>query len=206
MKLRFLGIIAISTLLCCCNNTPVNKDVVTIIHKDSIKVKRDTAAMVKPKADDTPLPPEKYNAKDGAYDSIGFELLDSERLGQLMVGLPKAKVLELLGKPDQKSETTMSQVDGIMYQSWTYTGKGITLTMDMIHNKIGEMIIVSPCPYRTKRRIGIGSTEAEVKRAYEKAISYDYDNLIIAGSEYGGIQFTIQDKKVIQIYFGASAE
>ena len=201
-------IVALVVVCIACNNhtTPVDSTITIPVVKDSIKPKKDSVAIVKPKAED-PLPPEKYKSTG---DSIGWELLDSERVGDIKIGMAKAKVLDLLGKPDKKTKPMELWIDGATYQEWDYSKKGISISMNVSDNVVGEFTIYAPCELKTKRRIGIGSTSKEVIEAYKKAIklgdNFISSHLIIAGSAYGGIQFTIKDKKVTEIFFGATAE
>jgi hypothetical protein len=207
-----LTVLLFLTCIACNNHTDTIADkVITTIIKDSIRPKKDSVHVIKPQAED-PLPPEKYKATG---DSIGWELWNIDGVGDIKIDMPKAKVLALLGTPDTKTKPEESWIDGATYQEWEYKEKGIYISMNLSDGKIGDFTISTPCTLKTKRRIGIGSSSKEVIAAYKKAI-YNADgvndggcvtaDLIIAGSVYGGIQFTIKDKKVTQIFFGATAE
>ena len=69
--------------------------------------------------------------------------------------------------------------------------------------------IKSPCDYKTQRGIQIGSSSAEVHRAYKNEINLHdskSDSSIVAGTIYGGIIFGLKDTIVTSIFIGAAAE
>lgn len=204
--LVFAGLI--SLVVSC--NTNQDKSSTTGQPKDSTKVlviAGDSAASAKRESS---LPPEKYKSHE--YDSIGFELMNKESLGELHLGLDASSVKKLLGEPEKTSERLQSQVDAQMHQTWTYIKQGIIL--DMTDNGvaakavIGSIDIKSPCNFISERRIGIGSTLQQVQDAYKKAIDKTSctGNEIVAGSVYGGIIFTMQDGKVSAIFIGAEVD
>jgi hypothetical protein len=67
------------------------------------------------------------------------------------------------------------------------------------------------CSLATTKGIKIGSSEADVRKAYvsfedKENASAVQKGSFVAGSIYGGIIFTFKDKKVSSIFFGAAAE
>ena len=68
--------------------------------------------------------------------------------------------------------------------------------------------VFPPFEGKTSRGVGIGSTEEEVRAAYKNLIDPGSrpGEMIIAGSVYGGVFFTIEDGKVTTIFIGAGAE
>ncbi|MCF8383612.1 MAG: hypothetical protein K9G39_08495 [Chlorobium sp.] len=148
----------------------------------------------------------------------GFALMQSERLGPLRLGLPAGELLQVLGKPEEKSERNVWGADGAEHQSWRYVAQGIVLGMiaEGAANKqqIDGITISVPCRFRTTRDIGIGSSREAVLEAYRKEIAQSSgdsavgisDDTVIAGSVYGGVVFTIKDNKVSGIFIGAGAE
>ena len=67
----------------------------------------------------------------------------------------------------------------------------------------------SPCKLATSRGIKIGSTEAEVTKAYRDVRNAEQSiagQTFVAGSIYGGAIFTIKAGKIVQIFIGAAAE
>ena len=71
-----------------------------------------------------------------------------------------------------------------------------------------SITITSPCGFRTKKNMGIGSTYKEVMAAYENDIdkSFTDKNSITVGSVYGGIIFSFKNDKAEKIFIGAAAE
>ncbi len=69
--------------------------------------------------------------------------------------------------------------------------------------------ILSSCDLKTSRDIGIGSTEEDVRKAYEYEINPEDDDdpeHITAGTVYGGVIFHLKDGIVTSIFIGAAAE
>jgi len=175
-------------------------------HADSTD--NDTNKINPLKADDSPLPPEHY--KNKGYE-IGFELMDSEKVGGIGIGIAMESVIKILGQPEKKSDTGINQVDGLLSQEWEYKKHGIFLWMEgekLSKLYVASITLTSPCTLKTRRKIGIGSTSEDVKIAYHKAMdtAENTTHLLIAGSAYGGIQFIIHDNKVDTLFIGASAE
>jgi hypothetical protein len=150
------------------------------------------------------------------YSSAGFDLMLNESAGFLKNGLLDTKVLELLGKPEEKSKVQMMGYDGENHQTWYYKAKGIEL--DLIGNtnaqKVNTITISSPCAFKTKRNIGLGSTKKEVLNAYKNEIDLSGVNpetnlepgRLVAGTIYGGVIFSVKNDRVDSIFIGAAAE
>jgi hypothetical protein len=176
--------------------------------KDSVGIKKDAIKPMVAKEDTAPLPPEHYKVKG---PELGFELMDSEKIGDLRIGLTKKQVIYLFGQPETKSDTTIDQVNGELNQEWDYKKKGIIVWMegdDYAKLAISAYTIAAPFMGKTKRRIGIGSTAEEIRKAYPKALDREESKgkWIVLGSVYGGIEFTMHNNKADTIFVGASAE
>jgi len=157
---------------------------------------------------DTSLSSEIY--KSDNYFFIGSELLTIESLGEIKIDLKTKELIELLGEPEKKSKLITWGADGRNHQTWYYNNKGIEFDIigENDTNQIVSWITINaPCTLKTKRHIGIGSDINDVKRAYKKAIdpTFSDSKSIVAGSIYGGIIFSIEKKKVKQIFFGEAA-
>ncbi len=75
--------------------------------------------------------------------------------------------------------------------------------------KLIESISVSaPSTLRTKRGIMIGSTAAQVMKAYKRQLNKESSDAgsFAAGSIYGGLIFKFERSKVALILLGAAAE
>lgn len=160
---------------------------------------------------------ETENKNTGAkYLTFGFDLMRNETLGLLKIGVSADEVVKGVGKPAKKSLAKIWPADGWEHQDWYYPEKGIELNMvrrDGI--QVVSMIDVkSPCKFKTKRGIGIGSAAIDVETAYNNEINPQYREIfgvknldkLIAGTVYGGVMFSLQDDVVSEIFIGAAAE
>ncbi|MCE9540176.1 MAG: hypothetical protein K8R85_13315, partial [Bacteroidetes bacterium] len=142
-------------------------------------------------------------------DEIGFELLKSESIGELKIGLNTLKTKELIGEPVERSKAEKWEADGEIHQNWLYTKDGITLEMiGEGEQLINSISIIAPCKFKTKKQIGIGSSKEDVLKAYNIAIdgsSGESDNIIV-GTVYGGLMFNFENEKVTSVFIGSSAE
>jgi len=133
-----------------------------------------------------------------------------EPIGALSLGLSDTKAIGLLGQPDSKTKELEWGADGLMHQEWVYKAKGITLNMsrDEKVQQIFAITVTAPSDLKTARGIGIGSGHMDVMKAYEKDIDKEEsnDNVVVVGSIYGGIIFSLKGHKVESIFAGAAAE
>jgi hypothetical protein len=148
----------------------------------------------------------------GAFAAEEFPY-DKEQVGQLHLGLAEKEVKQIApGQPTRGPEELMG-ADGEYHQEWEYPAAGIIL--GMVSKKKGgpksiwSITITSPCKLQTQRGIRIGSTEAEVIKAYgrfQNAEDSKQGELFVAGSIFGGVMFDFQQGKVNRIFIGAAAE
>ena len=141
------------------------------------------------------------------------QLLDKEALGKIKLGWKAADVAALLGKPDSKGKDTEWDAIGEWVQEWRFKSQGLTLNMAS-GSKGGAKTVLTitagaPSKLATARGIQIGSTIAEVTKAYGKV--HDKEGSVpgktfVAGSVYGGVIFTFTGGKVSRIFIGAAAE
>jgi hypothetical protein len=136
-----------------------------------------------------------------------------EQIGKLHLGLSEREVEQIIsGKPTRGPEELWG-ADGEYHQEWQYTAGGIALGM-VSRQKGGPQFIwsitlTSPSTLQTQRGIRIGSTEAEVVKAYGRfrnAEDSKPGELLVAGSIFGGVMFDFQQGRVHRIFIGAAAE
>jgi hypothetical protein len=184
---------AIVLLMTSCNSNKSGKEADPVVTTDTTVIVQDTS---------------KGSIKDTAAAEPGLG-----GIGDLALGMRDTKAIALLGEPESKSKAVEWGADGLMHQDWIYTSKGITLNMD--NSKGGSTQSVfsitasSPCTWKTKMNMGIGSTYKEVMAAYEKEVdkTASDNKTITVGSVYGGIIFTFgKDDKADTIFIGAAAE
>lgn len=141
------------------------------------------------------------------------KLLEGESLGNITLGQKADQLASLIGKPDSKGKDTMWEAVGEWVQEWRFDAQGLKLNMAS-ENKGGVKTVSSiaataPCKLATARGIKIGSTESEVRKAYQNVEDKEQSiagETFVAGSIYGGVIFTIKQGKVVQIFIGAAAE
>lgn len=141
------------------------------------------------------------------------DLSARESLGTLRLGLTGAEVIKVLGKPSGKNKDVMWEAIGEWVQEWNYPAKGLVL--NMASGKKGgakstlSISAAAGCSLATARGIRIGSTEAEVRKAYgavEDRESSVRGESFVAGSLYGGVVFRFEKGRVSEIFIGAAAE
>lgn len=139
--------------------------------------------------------------------------ITTEAFGKISLGSKAAALVKLLGEAEAKGKDTLWDATGDWVQEWNYPAKGLTLAMAST-KKGGAKTLLSltatiPCDLATARGIKIGSSEADVRKAYgkieDKESSVAGENFV-AGSIYDGVMFTFKKGKVVQIFIGAAAE
>ena len=143
------------------------------------------------------------------YLKLGFDIMKNEAVGFLKIGLAAAEVLAGLGEPADKSPSRIWGADGLEHQKWRYPTQGIEF--DMVKREgafvVNLIRITTPCEYKTKRGIGIGSPAKEVQAAYPDQLNPEVNETkLVAGTVYGGIIFGLDGGVVSSIFIGAAAE
>lgn len=194
MKLLFLTI-SIALLVVSCSSNKAKDEAKTTANKDTLAGKA-------PDSTSNKLP----------VDTIVTKETDLGGVGELSLGLGQTTITGLLGQPESKSTAEKWDVDGLIHQDWFYQSKGIMVNMESDNTAadptIFSITIISPCGFRTKKNMGIGSTYQEVMAAYENDIdkSFTDKTSITVGSVYGGIIFNFKNDKAEKIFIGAAAE
>ncbi len=145
--------------------------------------------------------------------SAADQSLENEMLGKIKLEQKAAGVTALLGKPDSKGQDAEWAATGEWVQEWRFKSQGLTLNMASA-SKAGAKTVLSitaqaPSKLATSRGIHIGSTIAEVTKAYGRVQDKEQSvsgKTFVAGSVYGGVIFTFTNGKVSQIFIGAAAE
>jgi hypothetical protein len=148
-----------------------------------------------------------------ASSSNANELMQLERLGEFKIGNSAARILETLGNPQTRSRNVFSEADALYRQSWYYPKQGITFQMVTENEndkpKIASIKLTRPSKLETDRGIKIGDSYDRVVGVYgqykDQENSVPFERLV-AGSIYGGLIFSFQDGRVLEIFLGAAAE
>jgi len=143
----------------------------------------------------------------------GEKSVDQEAFGKLTLGQKGEDIVRILGKPASKGKDTNWEAIGQWVQDWNYPAQGLTLHMAS-DKKGGAKTLLNisasaGCTLTTARGIGIGSSEAAVRKAYgslEEKSEGKPGESFVAGSIYGGVIFQFKGGKVTEIFIGAAAE
>ncbi len=190
----FLTTAGIALIIASCNSNKPKEETKPEINKDTVV---------------TTVPD---SGSTNRQTDTGVSEPDLGGVGDLVLGLSHTKVIELLGQPGSKDKAIEWGADGMMHQNWFYKAQGISLNMDsnkdMKDQAVSSITITSPCTFKTKKNIGIGSTYQQVMAAYEKEIdkSSSDKTKIVVGSIYGGIIIDFKNDKAENIFIGAAAE
>jgi len=142
-----------------------------------------------------------------------FQLMKSEGLGALKVGIQQTAALKILGSPSKSGKLEEWDADGMFHQQLEFKSAGVILNLASKSKgsaqTVASITAVAPCRLATAAGIRLGSTEPEVIKAYRRHYNKEDStpgSLVVAGSIYGGVTFEIKAGKVSQIFIGASAE
>lgn len=157
-------------------------------------------------------------------ESCRVERLGEERLGALALGTPMGEVLAALGPASEVGEPFEEGATGEVVRTYTWAKAGIRIdsargsgepsadpagSAPTTLEYARSVEVRAPFAGKTRRRIGIGSTEAEVERAYADTIDRETSargEKVVAGSVFGGMIFEIEGGRVASIFLGAAAE
>lgn len=185
--------------------------------KSEAVAKEEAAAPVaaEPPAQVAEAPAAKKPAPEGDGDGDGseggeadFTLYNSESLGPLHAGMSDKEIVAALGKPKKKAKPQEEGATGAWVSTWTWSDASAVMTGD---NKTGptqarNVEVHGASKLATKKGIRIGSTRAEVEKAYPRsADDKAQPNSYLAGSMYGGLRFALENNRVAAIEIGAFA-
>ncbi len=145
------------------------------------------------------------------FEEIGTDLMNSETIWGIKIGKTKDEVIKLIGYPDDKSTAEEWGSDGQIHQTWKYFDKNFELNLvgpENADQTVFSIYLVAPSDLKTSRKIGIGSSFSDVNSKYANEIdkSQSSEFSLVAGSPFAGIMFMFENKKLISIFIGASAE
>jgi len=148
-----------------------------------------------------------------AYESEaewGNYFLGWERLGPIPEGVSTAVVKTTFGEPESVSEIIHDDsATGEYFQTWKYPAQGIELTIkgekaDLADGAMSSLRTKAPSKLATRLGITIGSSEADLKAAYDpfRNEEYSYGPYLAIGIEWTWLTFEVKDGKVIAISEG----
>ncbi|MCC6623390.1 MAG: hypothetical protein IT385_19175 [Deltaproteobacteria bacterium] len=148
-----------------------------------------------------------------AYESEaewGNDFLSWERLGPIPAGASAAVIKATFGEPASVSAITHDEdATGKYFQTWRYPAQGIELTLegekaDLADGALSALRTKAPSKLTTRLGITIGSSEAELKAAYDafRNTEYSYGRYLAIGIEWTWLTFEVEDGKVVAISEG----
>ena len=146
-------------------------------------------------------------------DEEMFKLMKTEKVGELKLEMTEAQVKQTMKGNATRSAEKLWGADNRYHSQWTYGAQGLTL--GMVADKRGgaktleSILCGARCTLKTTRGIGIGSTLAEVQKAYGAEFNKEESQLpgsFVAGTIYGGLMLDFKGGKVSKMYLGAAAE
>jgi hypothetical protein len=139
--------------------------------------------------------------------------LENEALGKISLGRKAADLTPLIGTPESKGKESEWDAIGEWVQEWRFKSHGLVLNMSSKSKGGAKSVLTitatAPCKLATARGIHIGSTIADVTKAYGNIQAKEESvpgKTFVAGSVYGGVIFTFTDGKVSKMFIGAAAE
>jgi hypothetical protein len=139
--------------------------------------------------------------------------LENEALGKISLGRKAADLTRLIGTPESRGKESEWDAIGEWVQEWRFKSHGLVLNMSSKSKGGAKSVLTitatAPCKLTTARGIHIGSTIADVTKAYGKVQDKEESisgKTFVAGSMYSGIIFTFSNGVVSKMFIGAAAE
>jgi hypothetical protein len=137
-----------------------------------------------------------------------YAWLDSEAIGPLKLDMLDADVIKSLGKPKQQSAVVEEGATGEFITEWAFPGISLEMGGETSSGpfKVRSITVQKPSKFATNKGIKIGSTLAELEKAYARSTENNDDpDQYLVGSVYGGMLFGLANGKVSSIFLGAMA-
>lgn len=160
-----------------------------------------------------------------------FKTLNEESIGKFRHRQKDADLVKFYGEPESKGRTELWEAIGEWVEDWNYPTLGVVVKMSSEKQEAPKLVLMviagKGCELTTARGIKVGSTRAEVQKAYgdveekvpgegphkqgdpkpePKEKDGKEEDTLVAGTIYGGVIFTFKDSKVSEILLGATAE
>jgi len=137
-------------------------------------------------------------------------ILDTESFGAVKIGSEEAEIVRTLGPPKKKSKAQEEGATGDFVSDWTWDGASISMAGETKTGpwKARLITIKKGSKLATIKNLHIGSTRAEVEKAYTRSEEDDGSkkDQYLVGSLYGGLLFVFDKaNKVSEISMGAFA-
>jgi len=150
----------------------------------------------------TPTPPAAPAVEQPPL-GVGVEARE-EHLGELKLGMPAARVKELLPDAKSKGKMTENEEAGQFEQIWEAPGVRVNMVSEKKNGEqtVEYITVTAPSTLKSARGVGIGDAVDAVKKAYGESPEPDLTDGDGDQLSYGGIVFTVKDGKVASIVIG----
>jgi hypothetical protein len=135
-------------------------------------------------------------------------ILDTETIGGLKMGADEKAILAALGAPKHKDKSVQEGATMEFVSDWTWPTASINMVSDTGKPpwKARLISISKTSTLETSQHIHLGSTRADVEKAYKRSDEDDgKPDQFLVGSIYGGLLFEFKKDRVVTISMGPFA-
>jgi hypothetical protein len=152
----------------------------------------------------TPPPPPPTNAAapvpvvDAGF-TVDADYYETEALGPLHARLTGDEIVKLLGVAHGTGTMVQEGATGYWVTTWSWPGVEATVAAEQPAGpwNVRGVAVFAPSQFATKRGVHVGSTRAELERAYARSIvrndQQSDPTQYLVGSPYGGMLFELDD-------------
>ena len=137
-----------------------------------------------------------------------MSILDTETIGGLKIGADEKAIIAVLGAPKHKDKAEQEGATMDYVSDWTWPTASINMVSDTGKPpwKARLISIGKTSTLETTQHIHLGSTLADVEKAYKRSEEGDHKpDQFLAGSIYGGVLFEFTKGRVVAISMGPFA-
>ncbi|HEX7701783.1 MAG TPA: hypothetical protein VF403_13690 [Kofleriaceae bacterium] len=135
-------------------------------------------------------------------------ILDTEAIGGLKMGADEKAIIAVLGAPKHKDKAEQEGATLDYVSEWSWPTASINMVSDTGKPPwTARLISISKTStLETTQHIHLGSTRADVEKAYKRSDEDDAKpDQFLVGSVYGGLLFELKKDRVVTISMGPFA-
>ncbi len=133
----------------------------------------------------------------------------NEKISGVANGAAEGDVVKAFGAAKQKVRAVEEAATGQWASDWTFAD-GVTATMVADKAKgpftVRVIAVAAPSKAKTSQNVGLGSSLADVKKAYGKFLTDQGKGDWIVGTPFSGLELHVDKDKVTTMTFGVMAE